>query len=228
MMTTVLIGLNGGVGTTAAAASLARQQAATGGGCVAVDLDRWCGDLALRLGVSVEGGAIASLASIDVVDDIGSAAIDAVTWRSPHGVDVIASPAQPELAELVEDGIVVALMEALRASQAIVVDAGSRLDSVAFRACEHAHRIVLVGRADESSERQAHVLVELLRRAGIGAVIQLALPSSPGAVRAMAARVGIPRAPDVGRSGFIRGFGQMLAGIRDAHRIASMDPRGAS
>jgi MinD-like ATPase involved in chromosome partitioning or flagellar assembly len=222
--TTVLLGLKGGVGTTRLAVRVAQAARNAARTCVAVDLDRWHGNLALELGVDV-ATSIADLRAVQSVDapatdaddmrpvDVG--ALAAVTYHAPGGCSVIASPADPELAELVDADLVASLVSTLAAHHDVVIDAGSKVDECVLRACQLAWRIVLVGRDTPACRRSALTLTDLLVRAGVAGTVQLALPREPLRAQRVAARWGMVAMPRVasGRNWLSRGAGSAAVRI---------------
>lgn len=158
---TVFLGAGGGAGTTSSALAAARRLA---GRVLLLDLDVWSGTLAQRVGLEPTV-SLADLAAVEI-DDIDSDAIAAVSWRVADGLELIPAPARPELADLVDPQLVEAVLDLITASDhydAIVIDAGSRLDLSIWHACMRADRVVICSRRSTAQARVDNLLDVLAR-----------------------------------------------------------------
>lgn len=172
------------LGLTAAADTVGvvrREALYRSGRVVAVDLDLYHGQLASRLGVDGSTSTIVDAAALDSAE-IDPQVAAAVCYPAPgrDGLVVVPSPAHPELADILEPRALAALLHALGSRGSLVIDAGSVLTAPVLTACVLAHEVVLVGPASPFSIRQAAVLDDVLRRAGIHAPRSVYVPGARG------------------------------------------------
>lgn len=171
MTTTVFLGVCGGAGTTTAALDHARRLRAT-----VVDMDLVHGSVAYRCGVSARR-TIADLASLGD-GDLTPGQVAALVY-DVAGIRLVASPASPELAEIVPARLTRQLVELLAVRGAVVVDGGSRLDTCVLAALRAADDVVLVARADAFSAERVRTTVRLCERAGLShCPIQVRVPGA--------------------------------------------------
>ncbi|MBC7643629.1 MAG: hypothetical protein H7123_00790 [Thermoleophilia bacterium] len=159
---TVFLGAGGGAGTTSSAIVTARRQA---GRVLLVDLDIWSGTLAQRLGLEPTV-SLADLAAVEL-QDIDSDAIAAVSWRIGGGLELIPAPSRPELADVIDPQLVATVLELVVAGDqydAVVIDAGSRLDLAIWHACMRANLVVICSRRSAGAQARVANLVDVLDR----------------------------------------------------------------
>ena len=158
----VLLGASGGCGTTTCAAALA-----AGLDAVLVDLDLALGDAAEVAGIAApHREALVELACAPAAGG-GSLGLGA----SPRGAGrVLAAPARPEHADLVDERGAARVLDALEAEcPVLVVDAGSRVGVETIPALERATAIVIVAPSGLRGTRGAARQASLLARLGLGA-----------------------------------------------------------
>jgi hypothetical protein len=187
----VFLGATGGCGVTTCAVAIA---AATTGG-VLVDLDLASGDAAAVAGAIVEAGdallALAHAPGIDARELLAQLACGPTTR-------VLPAPALPEQADLVDEGGVSQVLDAIvRAQLRSVVDAGSRIGVETLPALERAAAIAIVSPIGAHGSRGVLRVAALLHRLGvgdrsIGVVAARVWPHQGGAARGLAAACGLP------------------------------------
>ena len=169
----------GGVGTTTIAVNIAVAHAATRPGRVLiVDLDLQFGQVATLLNVTPRQ-TIADL----VRDEPSQREPELLrTYASHHssGLDVLAAPGSPELADLVTPTHVERILEtALAGYDGIVVDAGSTLDERSLAALERAEVVILPVYPEISALKAVHSFLDYANEAGsIGAKATFVLNSA--------------------------------------------------
>jgi pilus assembly protein CpaE len=156
----------GGVGTTTIAVNVAVAHAiARPGRVLIVDLDLQFGQVATHLNVTPRQ-TIADLAR----DDQSQREPDLFrTYAASHssGLDLLAAPGSPELAEVVTPAHVERILQtALLAYDAVVVDAGSVLDERSLMALEGAEVVVLPVYAEISALKAVHSFLDYVNEAG--------------------------------------------------------------
>lgn len=157
----VFVGATGGCGVTTCAVALA---AATVQGAL-VDLDLAAGDAAAVAAAPIErGDALLSLAHSPGIEP-GN--LLAQLARGPS-TSVLPAPALPEQADLVDEGGVAQVLEAIaRAGMHAVVDAGSRVGIETLPALERASAIVIVTPTGAHGRRGVVRVSALLFRLGL-------------------------------------------------------------
>jgi Flp pilus assembly CpaE family ATPase len=157
----VFVGATGGCGATTCAVAVA----AAMGRSALVDLDLAAGDAAAVAAVSVErGDALLSLAHAPGIEPANLLA------QLAHGRStlVLPAPALPEQADLVDEGGVSQLLEAItRAGMRALVDAGSRVGVETLPALERASAIVIVTPTGPHGRRGVVRVAGLLFRLGL-------------------------------------------------------------
>jgi cellulose biosynthesis protein BcsQ len=157
----VVIGASGGCGATTCAVALA---AATPR-AVLVDLDLASGDAAAVAGAAIETGD--ALLSLAYAAGIGSRELRAHLADGPS-TRVLPAPALPEQADLVDEGGVSRVLDAIRrADMQAVVDAGSRVGVETLPALERASAIVIVSPTGANGRRGVARVAALLFRLGV-------------------------------------------------------------
>lgn len=156
----------GGVGTTTIAVNVGVAHAATRPGRVLIiDLDLQFGQVATHLNV------IPRQTIADLVRDEQSQREPELfrTYANHHesGLDVLAAPGSPELADLVTPQHVERILEtALAAYDAIVIDAGSTLDDRSLAALEAAEMVLLPVYPEISALKAVHSFLDFVNEAG--------------------------------------------------------------
>ncbi len=187
----VFLGATGGCGVTTCAVAVA---AATAGG-VLVDLDLASGDAAAVAGATVEAGdALLALVHAPGIDprELLAQLADGPTTR------VLPAPALPEQADLVDEGGVSQVLDAIvRAELRGIVDAGSRIGVETLPALERAAAIAIVSPVGAHGGRGVARLAALLHRLGVGdrpvgVVAARVWPHQRGATKGLAAGCGLP------------------------------------
>lgn len=156
----------GGVGTTTIAVNVAVAHAKSRpGGVVIIDLDLQFGQVATHLNETPRQ-TIA-----DLVRDEPSQREPELfrTYVSHHssGLDILAAPGSPELADLVTPEHVGRVLEtALLAYEAVVVDVGSNLDERSLAVLEAAEVVLLPVYPEISALRAVHAFLDYVNEAG--------------------------------------------------------------
>ena len=167
---TVFLGAGGGAGTSSSALAAARRLA---GRVLLLDLDVWSGTLAAQVGLDPTV-SLADLAAVELADIDGDA-IAAVSWRVDGGLELIPAPSRPELADVIDPQLVEAVFELIIAGNqydAIVVDAGSRLDLTTWHACMRADRLVICSRRSTDARVRVGNLLDVLSRSHCAAQVE--------------------------------------------------------
>jgi pilus assembly protein CpaE len=156
----------GGVGTTTIAVNVGVAHAATRPGRVLiVDLDLQFGQVATHLNV-IPRQTIADL----VRDEQSQREPELLrTYANHHasGLDILAAPGSPELADLVTPQHVERILEtALAAYDAIVIDAGSTLDDRSLAALEAAEMVLLPVYPEISALKAVRSFLDFVNEAG--------------------------------------------------------------
>lgn len=156
----------GGVGTTTIAVNVAAAHAQTRPGRVLiVDLDLQFGQVATHLNVTPRQ-TIADLVR-DEPSQREPELLKTYVSHHPSGLDVLAAPGSPELAELVTPEHVGHVIEtALLAYEAVVVDAGSNLDERSLAVLEAAEVVLLPVYPEISALRAVHLFLDYVNEAG--------------------------------------------------------------
>jgi cellulose biosynthesis protein BcsQ len=187
----VAIGATGGCGTTTCAVALAGAIARS----ALVDLDLGAGDAAAVAGAPIEAGdallALAHAPGIHAHDLLAQLAEGSLTH-------VLPAPALPEHADLVDEGGVAQVLDAItRAGMRAVVDAGSRIGVETLPALERAAAIMIVSPTGASGRRGVARLAALLVRLGVadrpvGVVATRVWPPQRSEARQLAELAGLP------------------------------------
>jgi len=157
----------GGVGTTTIAVNVAVAHAASRPGRVLiVDLDLQFGQVATHLNV-IPRQTVADLARDEQSQREPELLRTYATRHEASGLDVLAAPGSPELADLVSATHVERILEtALLAYEAVVVDAGSTLDERSLAALEGAEVVLLPVYPEISALKAVHSFLDFINEAG--------------------------------------------------------------
>ncbi len=157
----------GGVGTTTIAVNVAVAHAASRPGRVLiVDLDLQFGQVATHLNV-IPRQTVADLARDEQSQREPELLRTYATRHEASGLDVLAAPGSPELADLVSASHVERILEtALLAYEAVVVDAGSALDERSLAALEGAEVVLLPVYPEISALKAVHSFLDFVNEAG--------------------------------------------------------------
>ncbi len=156
----------GGVGTTTIAVNVAVAHAIPRPGRVLIiDLDLQFGQVATHLNV-IPKQTIADLTR----DEQSQREPELLRTYAAHhasGLEILAAPGSPELADLVTPAHVERILEtALLAYEAVVVDAGSTLDDRSLAALERAEVVVLPVYQEISALKAVHAFLDYVNEAG--------------------------------------------------------------
>ena len=156
----------GGVGTTTIAVNVAVAHAqARPGRVLIVDLDLQFGQVATHLNVTPHQ-TIADLVR-DEQSQREPELFRTYVSHHPSGLDVLAAPGSPELADLVTPEHIGQVLEtALLAYEAVVVDAGSNLDERSLAVLEAAEVVLLPVYPEISALRAVHAFLDYVNEAG--------------------------------------------------------------
>jgi Flp pilus assembly CpaE family ATPase len=156
----VLLGATGGCGVTTCAVALS---AGLAEGAL-IDLDLAAGDAAAVAGATVD--AHDALLSLAYAPGIGSHELRAQLADGPT-TRVLPAPALPEQADLIDEGGVSQVLDAVRRAGIVaVVDAGCRVGIETVPALERASAIAIVSPAGENGRRGIARVAGLLLRLG--------------------------------------------------------------
>ncbi len=157
----------GGAGTTTIAVNVAVAHAASRPGRVLiVDLDLQFGQVATHLNV-IPRQTVADLARDEQSQREPELLRTYATRHEASGLDVLAAPGSPELADLVSATHVERILEtALLAYEAVVVDAGSTLDERSLAALEGAEVVLLPVYPEISALKAVHSFLDFVNEAG--------------------------------------------------------------
>ncbi len=164
--TVVAYSPKGGSGTTTVAVNVAVAHAAGRPGRVLiVDLDLQFGQVATLLNVTPTR-TIADLAR----DDQSQREPELLKTYATHhesGLDVLAAPGSPELADLVTEAHVIRIFEtALLAYDAVVIDAGSNLDARTLAALDAADTILIPVYPEIAALKAVQALLDFVNETG--------------------------------------------------------------
>jgi Flp pilus assembly CpaE family ATPase len=193
----VLLGATGGAGTTTCAVALARSL----DHAVLIDLDLACGDAAAVAGAVVESPD--ALLSLAYAPGIGAGELDTLLAHGP-GLRVLPAPELPEQADLVDEGGVAQVLDAVRrAGRVAIVDGGTRIGVETLPALERASAIVIVSPPGANGRRGVARLSSLLLRLGlaerpVGLAASRVWPHRRGDQRELATAAGLPLWATVG------------------------------
>ncbi len=157
----------GGVGTTTIAVNVAVAHAATRPGRVLIiDLDLQFGQVATHLNV-IPRQTVADLARDEQSQREPELLRTYAARHEASGLDVLAAPGSPELADLVTAVHVERILEtALLAYEAVVVDTGSTLDERSLAALERAEVVLLPVYPEISALKAVHSFLDFVNEAG--------------------------------------------------------------
>jgi MinD-like ATPase involved in chromosome partitioning or flagellar assembly len=201
----VLLGAAGGCGLTTCAVAIA---AALPHGAL-IDLDLSSGDAAVVAGAHVDAcDALLALAHAPGIDtrDLRAQLAEGPSTR------VLPAPSLPEQADLVDEGGVSQVLDAVRRAGIVsIVDAGSRIGVETLPALERASAIVIVSPPGPNGRRGVARLAGLLIRLGladrpVGIVASRVWPHRRSEVRGLSVSSGlplwatVPESPSVGRA----------------------------
>jgi pilus assembly protein CpaE len=157
----------GGVGTTTIAVNVAVAHAATRPGRVLIiDLDLQFGQVATHLNV-IPRQTVADLARDEQSQREPELLRTYAARHEASGLDVLAAPGSPELADLVTAAHVERILEtALLAYEAVVVDTGSALDERSLAALERAEVVLLPVYPEISALKAVHSFLDFVNEAG--------------------------------------------------------------
>ena len=157
----------GGVGTTTIAVNVAVAHAATRPGRVLIiDLDLQFGQVATHLNVTPRQ-TIADLARDEQSQREPELLRTYAVRHEASGLDVLAAPGSPELADLVTAAHVERILEtALLAYEAVVVDAGSTLDERTLAGLEQAEVVLMPVYPEISALKAVHSFLDFVNETG--------------------------------------------------------------
>jgi pilus assembly protein CpaE len=156
----------GGVGTTTIAVNIAVAHAESRPGRVLIiDLDLQFGQVATHLNVTPRQ-TIADLVR-DEPSQREPELLRTYVSHHPSGLDVLAAPGSPELAELVSPEHVGRVLDtALLAYDAVVVDTGSALDERSMAVLDAAEVVLVPVYPEISALRAVHAFIDYVNEAG--------------------------------------------------------------
>jgi pilus assembly protein CpaE len=139
----------GGIGCTTVAINIAVALSENGHKTLLIDGSLQFGDVGVMLNIK----ALTSV--IDVIERMGELdhdLISSVVARHESGLSVLLAPPRPEMAELVKDAEIRALMKSLREMfDFVIIDTSSSLNDVNLAMLDVADRIILIARQDLTS-----------------------------------------------------------------------------
>jgi pilus assembly protein CpaE len=164
----VFAAAKGGVGSTTLAVNCAVALAEMTHGLALVDLDLHHGQVATYLDVQ------SPMSTVELAnEDLGSVDPQSLVQAAathPAGVTVFAAPSRPELGGGIEPARLATMLDALRGTfAAVVVDAGSVLETQMVDLIVRAGRVVLTVTPDIPSLRVLSGALELLAESGVAA-----------------------------------------------------------
>jgi Flp pilus assembly CpaE family ATPase len=187
----VLLGATGGAGTTTCAVALAGALERA----VLVDLDLAGGDAAAVAGATIDSPD--ALLSLAYAPGIGPGELETLLAHGPAAT-VLPAPELPEQADLIDEGGVAQVLDAIRrAGRIAVVDGGTRVGVETLPALERASAIAIVSPPGANGRRAVARLSSLLLRLGlaerpVGLVASRVWPHRRGDHRELAAAAGLP------------------------------------
>lgn len=162
---TVVFSMKGGSGRSFIAANLAVGLRAAGADVALVDLDLASGDLAIMLQL------LPAWTIHDATEHVERLDVDALqAYLTPHrsGVQLLAAPPEPALAEDVRPEGVDVVLDLIRGRfDHVIVDCPAAFSDVTLTALDHADEVVLVGSLDVPSVKNLKLGLHTLERLGI-------------------------------------------------------------
>ncbi|HEX5824934.1 MAG TPA: AAA family ATPase [Candidatus Limnocylindrales bacterium] len=161
--TVAVFASKGGVGTTTIAYNLAASLQSSGLKTILVDGSLQFGDLRRLLRIPPDASSILDLPT----DAVRQSDIDGVVFRDTSGIDVLAAPARPEMAELMTDRDLAAVFDLLRRTyQAIVIDTPSNLGGATLAMLDAADVVLQVVTPDPATIESARVAYQTFSEIG--------------------------------------------------------------
>jgi Flp pilus assembly CpaE family ATPase len=155
----------GGSGKTMLATNLAVATARSGMRTLLVDLDLQFGDSALTLAVTPRATIADLAASAGTIDADKLAAFVSSDPRS--GLAVLPAPRRPEEADVVDQAVLAAVLDAARnAYEAIVIDTGPLFDAAMLAALDQTDRLLLICNPEVTSLKNVRIGLETIDRLG--------------------------------------------------------------
>lgn len=162
-----VIGARGGSGASFLASQLAWVVAETlSRDCVLVDLDLQCADASFYAGEGVWTHSLADAAQ--AFERLDAALLGSLLHRLGPRLQLLAAPADPEQALLLQPAHLARILPLLQAQHALVLlDVPRHLDALALKALDMADTLCLVTEPLMHSLRDARRLLQVLRAVGI-------------------------------------------------------------
>jgi pilus assembly protein CpaE len=155
----------GGVGKTTIATNLATYLATTGNRVLIVDLDLMFGDVAISLQIVPAHGMGDLVSMRGHLDAQGVKSV--VTRHEDSGLDVIAAPSDPGVADRIPSAVVEELIRVARASyDYIVIDTPPNLTEHVLTACDLSDLTMLVATLDIPAVKNLRVAMNALDTLG--------------------------------------------------------------
>lgn len=127
-----------------------------------VDLDLDAGDLPIMLRLRPRATIVDAVAALDHAEDPAALRPHLTTWRD--GIDLLAAPAEPGLADKVTGADVVRTLELLRGShQTVIVDCPAAFTDQVLAAVDTTDELVLVASLDVPAIKAAKLALQTLR-----------------------------------------------------------------
>lgn len=155
----------GGCGKTTVATNLATYLAESGKGSVAlIDLDLAFGDVSIAMQLRPEHSIADAVSMGDTLDAVG---LQRMMLQHQSGVQVLAAPPTPDLAEKVHESVIIAAIDAL-ASQFnyVIIDTAPAMDAATLAAFDASDTIVMLTTLDVPSLKNAKLSLETMRVLG--------------------------------------------------------------
>ncbi len=155
----------GGCGKTTVATSLATYLAVQGRGTVAlVDLDLAFGDVCIAMQVTPKHSISDAVSMGDQIDEVG---LLQLMEQHHSGVQILASPPTPELAEKVHESVVTEVLDVLASLyDYVIVDSPPAMDGPTLAAFDASDMITLLTTLDIPSLKNTKISLETLRALG--------------------------------------------------------------
>lgn len=154
-------GPRGGVGTTFIATHLAAALERRRPGCVLVDLDLACADVAHAIGIPAEETPRTLLDLVPVARELSSRQLDELVWRHENGLRIVPAPVEREDGSRIGASAARAAIKAIgRVAETVVVHVPRGMDDVTRAALATADTVLIVLRLDLLSFRAAKRAIE--------------------------------------------------------------------